>query len=429
MTGSTPARLAVVDGYSAGQYLLRAARERGLGAVHVRTTPAWLAAMRAPDLDAYDESLVVVDGEPTAAQRDLLRRWGIVAVLPGQESAVEGADRLRAALGLAGNDPSTSAVRRDKFLMNEALRERGVPAVRQWRGDNADLLVALFEEAATYPAVAKPLASAGTDGVYICVSADELRRAIVRILSRHDLFGRPNEAVLVQEYLHGEEYIVDTVSQAGRHHVVGIWRYAKRTIEGGHRIYDLDVLVPQSTPDARRRADYVRRALDAVGIQDGPAHAEVIDTPNGPRLVEVGARLSGNIHDTFHNTCLGDNQARLAVAAATGSTLPAHDDSFRQPAVVFHGASEVSGTVRAVRDDVVRRIRELPSLHDIVVKYGAGDRLAATVDLMTTSCKAFLTHPDEHVLARDLDALRELNASIYDLELETVAAGRPVGEE
>lgn len=44
--------------------------------------------------------------------------------------------------------------------------------------------------------------------------------------------GSVNEGALVQEYLDGMEYVVDTVSRAGAHRVCAIWEYDKRSING-----------------------------------------------------------------------------------------------------------------------------------------------------------------------------------------------------
>lgn len=55
------------------------------------------------------------------------------AIIAGSELGVAWADRLSSLLGLPGNDPKTSLCRRDKFAMQEALREKGVPCLRTAR--------------------------------------------------------------------------------------------------------------------------------------------------------------------------------------------------------------------------------------------------------------------------------------------------------
>ncbi|CAN0568388.1 unnamed protein product, partial [Laminaria digitata] len=44
--------------------------------------------------------------------------------------------------------------------------------------------------------------------------------------------GGVNEGALVQEYLDGTEYVVDTVSRGGVHRLCAIWEYDKRSVNG-----------------------------------------------------------------------------------------------------------------------------------------------------------------------------------------------------
>lgn len=58
-------------------------------------------------------------------------------------------------------------------------------------------------------------------------SLPEARAAFHRIKGRTNQYGEQNEAVLVQEFMAGTEYVVNCVSQGGKHKVVSIWRYDK----------------------------------------------------------------------------------------------------------------------------------------------------------------------------------------------------------
>ena len=46
-----------------------------------------------------------------------------------------------------------------------------------------------------------------------------------------------SNAVLVQEWIEGVEYAVDTVSRDGEHKVTAMWRYDKRPVNGGPFVY------------------------------------------------------------------------------------------------------------------------------------------------------------------------------------------------
>lgn len=49
--------------------------------------------------------------------------------------------------------------------------------------------------------------------------------------------GSVSNAVLVQEWIEGVEYAVDTVSRDGEHKVTAMWRYDKRPVNGGPFVY------------------------------------------------------------------------------------------------------------------------------------------------------------------------------------------------
>src|SRR4029450_9890186 len=96
-----------------------------------------------------------------------------------------------------------------------------------------------------------------------------------------------NDAVLVQEFAEGTEYLVDSYSVDGRHGLVDVCRYTK--VQRGDRIgiYDLVDFIEPDHPETLAVWPYIQRVLDAVGIRNGCAHTEVILTADGPRFLEI----------------------------------------------------------------------------------------------------------------------------------------------
>ncbi len=71
-----------------------------------------------------------------------------------------------------------------------------------------------------FKAVVKPVESAGSDDVFLCESKDDVKNAFERINGKINGLGQKNDAVLVQEFLDGTEYVVDSVSLDGNRKVV-----------------------------------------------------------------------------------------------------------------------------------------------------------------------------------------------------------------
>lgn len=401
----------LVDAYGTGNYLPPAFARHGVDVVHVQSSAEPIVRMAPWIRDLYVDSFVY-DQDSTEA---VLKGLDPLFVLPGQEPGVLLADQLSEALGVRTNGTACSAARRDKFAMIEAVRAAGLRTADQTLTDDAEEAVRWATANEYWPCVAKPLASASTDGVFVCHNADELRAAFPAILGSSTVFNGTNSQVLVQSYLRGVEYIVDTMSVDGRTYVCGIWQYEKQLLPNGKPIYNRDMLISPAHPVAQELIDYTLQLLDALRIQHGPAHTEIIVTESGPTVVEVGARLNGNMHPAFHDACLGANTADLTALAYLRPErfLADYADKIYerlQPAVVYNPPTSLSGEVVSIDEELVQRIRALPSVVDLTVKVKPGGRIVPTHDLLTSPLRVFMTAPDQATLDADyafIDSVRE----------------------
>jgi hypothetical protein len=404
----------LVDAYSTGNYLPPAFHSIGFDLVHLQSTTDPMLTMLQPTREAYRDFLVMDE----AVTPGLLAESKPAFVIAGQEPGVPLADRLAEKLGLRGNGSALSAARRDKELMIAAVSAAGLRTASQLRTADAGQAVAWAESSGHWPCVAKPLSSASTDGVWVCRTEMELCQAIARILGSTDIFGSNNESVLVQSYLSGVEYIVDTVSCDGQSRVCGVWRYEKRISDHGKPLYNRDMLVDPGDPVCEQLIQYAEKVLGVLGIANGPAHAEIIVSADGPVLVEIGARLNGNMHPAMHQNCLGLDQAQLTALAygmpeAFLQEFANRPYVIRQPAVVYNAPTSLSGKVTAVNDDLVAQIRSLPSVVDLTVKKKPGDYMRPTEDLLTSPLRVYMTSKDIVQLEQDYHSIERIREEIY----------------
>lgn len=415
MTGTVSRPLvAIVDGYSTGNFLPAAFDARGADVVHVQSTPEWLTSMLLPDLSKYVGNIVYTSVEQTAAE---LSARGPVAIVAGQEPGVPLTDELSSALGLASNGTAHSKAKRDKFEMIETVRAASLQCAAQHVSETADELAEWAGRLSSTPVVVKPLSSASTDGVHICDDVDSVRTAAQSVLAARDIFDLPNRQVLGQSYLDGDEYIVDTVSARGRRFVVGVWKYQKNLVNGKN-IYDRDILVPANEDPVPDLIAYTDRILETFGIDWGPTHTELKMTSNGPALVEIGARLNGNMNPGFHDVCLGHNQADLIALAHLDPDRFVNEYGdrvyqMRQPAIVYNAPSILSGTVTAIDDAVVKEIEQLDTVHLLSVKLAPGKELKQTIDLLTSPLRVFITGSSEEAVDADYHRVQALKDKVY----------------
>ena len=210
------------------------------------------------------------------------------------------------------------------------------------------------------------------------------------------------------------------MSWQGRRYTCGVWEYRKRLV-GVHNIYDYEVLLPAEDSRVPELIGYVDSALRALGIEYGPTHAEVIRTPGGPALVVVGASTAGKLSATFHDQCLGANQAGLtALAYARPQEF---EDRYAgrcytalSQAWVYNTPTDRAGVVRHIDQDVVAEHQALPTVSEVIVKLREGWRMRPTVDLLSSTLKVFMAADSTEELQRDYQRITELKERVYQLD-------------
>lgn len=403
---SSLAPLILVDAYSTGSLLARSlAGQRRL--LHVRSRaqmPGAFAASCPQELFAEDYSVADEGLEALVAR---LAAQQPAAVLTGSEFGVELADLLAARLGLPGNDPATSAARRDKSLMAERVGEAGLPVAAQLRTSSLPRALAWFKARGGASVVAKPLDSAGSDNVFICHDARQLQAAIESILGATNLMMLNNQSVLLQEYLSGDEYVINSVSHGGEHWITDVWKCTKTFAADGRKIYDREDLLPAEARELPAILDYVEGVLDALGIVHGPAHTELILTANGPRLLETGARLSGLACPPALQAATGNDQVALTCLSYVQPQQLAQWPKRYRLLQHARGLNLIAHRPGVFAQSTARqRLEALPSFHNVRFRFGDGARIAPTVDLNSSPGAVFLLHPQLERIDADYDAWR-----------------------
>jgi hypothetical protein len=263
----------------------------------------------------------------------------------------------------------------------------------------------------------------GGEGVTFCDSPDESAAALSSLLHRVNVLGERNTHVVAQEYLVGAEYIVNTVSCEGLHHITDVWSTDRITVNGVPDLVVAQVLLGSDDPAVHELAPYARQVLDALGIRYGAAHLEIKLTPDGPRLIEAGSRPSGLPY--YVAEAIGEGQFEWAADAylrperfmARAGNGYRRRNAFAWAAL----ASPVSG--RLVRYRALDHIRRLASFRDMTLLIKPGDRIVPTTWDAEYPVTLTLSHPVEAVLRRDLNTLRYLDGTgMYEVEEEPAPA-------
>jgi biotin carboxylase len=282
----------LVLGAGPGQLgLLAAARARGLFVVAVDRDPA------APGFRYADRRAIVsLDDEPALERlAEAERVDGVIA--PGIDWAVGSAARIAARYGLQHPiSQETAILSSSKLRQRERLEQAGVPQTR-WK------VVTEPDDELGFPCVVKPTERHGRRGLSLVRTREELQEA-VRVALRASRSGR----CLVEELAQGPEVTVTAFSNAGRFHPLTVM----------DRLPRAHVWPSHWGGSATEVAEAATRAL---GVENGPSSTQLRIGPEGPKVVELGARLGGGHDAELCVAALGVDLNGLALSAALGEEI------------------------------------------------------------------------------------------------------------
>jgi biotin carboxylase len=198
-----------------------------------------------------------------------------------------------------------AAVATDKIAQRGALDSAGVPQPA-WS----------TEAPPAYPCVVKAPDRQGQRAMSILPDsarlADATRRATAESRSGRALF---------EEFVPGPEVTVNGFTTEGRAVVSAVTD--RIHFDGAPGVARRHVYPAERDPAAA--AAVATRAVEALGIGAGPWYVQVILGPEGPRIVEVAARLGGGHDSELVKLTTGVDLARAAVLAALGRQVAAAD--------------------------------------------------------------------------------------------------------
>ncbi|MGZ4736383.1 MAG: ATP-grasp domain-containing protein [Acidimicrobiia bacterium] len=257
--------------------------------------PDFVAAARALGIELVvgaDDAPVVGDGDrvvsipltdvPKAMETidQLDRRRGVDAVVAVDDRGVVVAAEAGARLGFPHSPPDAVAATRDKAEMRRRLAAGEVPQPRF--GTSA--------EEVGFPCVVKPTGLSGSQGVIRCDSPAELEAARLRIAGFWD------GPVIVEEYVPGVEVALEGLLRDGALEVLAV--FDKPDALEGPYFEETIYITPSRLPSGTLAlvASATERAANAIGLTEGPVHAEVrIQDPKRVSVIEVAARSIGGL--------------------------------------------------------------------------------------------------------------------------------------
>src|SRR2546421_6866860 len=199
---------------------------------------------------------------------------------------------IAGALDLRGNDVSAARAARDKHEQRALLAAAGVPVPR-FTLHGVDEDPAQLAARVSYPCVLKPLRLAASRGEIRADTPEGFGAAFQRLKRILDGALPASRSLLVEDFVPGREYALEGLLSGGRLRVLAL--FDKPDPLDGPFFEETIYVTPSRLPADEQRAvaACAQRAAAALGLREGPVHAELRVNENGPWLIELAARPIG----------------------------------------------------------------------------------------------------------------------------------------
>lgn len=268
-------------------------------------------------------------------------------------------------LGLIGVSYDTAVKSTDKGEMIRAFEANGVEHPWFQIVDRPDELSSIAASL-TFPCIAKPVDNSGSRGVVLVADRSQLQEAVA-YSSREGRSG----SVILEEYMVGPEVSVEVIVVGGVPQVIQV---TDKLTTGAPHFVEMGHSQPSQLPEWALSAvhDLAKRAVLAVGIDNGPAHVEIIVTEQGPKVVELGARLGGD--------CITTHLVPLSTGVdLVGDTIRMCLGELPDPRPVFSRGSAIrylavpGGTVTRITG--LEKAQEIDGVVEVTLLRAVGDRV------------------------------------------------------
>lgn len=180
------------------------------------------------------------------------------------------------------------------------------------------------------PCVVKPREGVASLDVSRADTRDALIACCETLWQRH-----PGQALLLEEYLEGELYTLETLGDGDRLEVLGGFR-----VELSPPPHFIELAAHWGLDLAPAVVDDVVEQIRRFGIGFGSCHSEFVLTPTGPRLIEINYRTIGDGREFLLDETLGIELFRTILRLHLGEALPRLDIASRELHIEYVRATQ-----------------------------------------------------------------------------------------
>ena len=216
-------------------------------------------------------------------------------------------------LGLPCNNTRFADIQTNKYKMREALQIAGLPCPNFVIADksfNTSLLNDFH-----FPIIVKPTDRSGSRSVTKLESLNGIESAIKEACKVSF-----EKKAIVEEYIDGDEYSMETISFKGNHHYLAT---TKKFTTGAPHFIETGHIEPSGLSDdtLEKAKEVVLKALDTLHIENCAGHSEFkVDKYGNINIIEIGARMGGDcIGSDLVYLSTGNDFMKMVIDVACGN--------------------------------------------------------------------------------------------------------------
>lgn len=383
---------------------------RHIQEARIKTYPRSVKVIR--ELDTYEKTLA------------RLKKEGITNICYMSEVSVKLAAKLANDLKIPGLAYKYMPYYIYKDGMQEILKKNGIRHIRGKVVSSIDDALKTYEEYGSKPVVMKPVRGGGTVGVKFCYTRDEVAKAAKEILSEKSMLTDcVNTEFVVQEFIMGEEYVVNTSVVNGKTRIMTIVKYNlvkanDRLIYNNMEFINPDKLAHLGMTDL---IDYVFQVNKAMRFDNGFIHAEFYLDEKGPVLIEVNCRTMGGpfSSDLMSNAMrFSDHQTVLneTLFSKDQKKLMNHQYRLFEKTILSFVMNYSSKEIHVKSAPLLSLIKRFKSYHHHIQEFK--DVVKPTIDFETLTARVYLQHKCGQIVSDEDRFLRMLNERYFYMLIE-----------
>lgn len=334
------------------------ARAKKMGLYTVGIDPCEDATCR-DCVDAFE----VVPGQDYEGHCAVIEKYSIDAIVTAAtDKPLVMMARLAEKYGFPFYSVETAQWSTDKFQMKERFELGGVPHAQ-------GRLISKVEEAEglVFPVIVKPRDNSGSRGVKLCRDKNELQISIDEALGNSKL-----DTVLVEEFIEGPEYSIESLHHDGKSEVIQFTE--KKTTEFPYNV-ELGHIQPANISEENKQK--IREIISKIGkvlnFGNCPSHTELKINERGIFVIETSPRLGGDyITSTLTPLSTGVNLEDELLKISLGEAIKPTPEAVQYAGVRFFAFKEGS-VIKHVPE--IAFVKEWPHVVDFSFNLQKGEKV------------------------------------------------------